>query len=203
MSEHFLAYDERPIKNRILVLFEAVGMSGEHATYLIRTLLSEGVIRHGTVEAIDGQLTATERVREGPAGLITTTTQVSLHPENETRLLSLTTDDSREQTKRVIMSVARRDRISSWTSTIGTRSSIGSKDGPRTVAVPFAEQLAELIPPIADEVAARRGHAAVARAGARAAAPRRPGIDDRGRMVATLEDYAEVRELVADVMTTR
>ena len=50
MSEHFLAYDERPIKHKMLVLYEAAGMSGEHATYLIRTLLSEGVIRHGTVE---------------------------------------------------------------------------------------------------------------------------------------------------------
>jgi len=44
--------------------------------------------------------------REGPTGLIVTTTAVKLHPENETRLLSLTVTDTQEQTRAVMASLA-------------------------------------------------------------------------------------------------
>jgi hypothetical protein len=84
MSEKFLVYDDRPIKHRMLVLHEAAGMSSEYATYLIRTLLSEGCLRHGTVESTTEGLKPAVVEREGPAGLITSTTQVNLHAENET-----------------------------------------------------------------------------------------------------------------------
>jgi hypothetical protein len=36
--------------------------------------------------------------KQGPTGLIVTTTATRLHPENETRLLSLAVKDTREQT---------------------------------------------------------------------------------------------------------
>jgi len=42
----------------------------------------------------------------GPTGLITTTTWAALHPETETRLLSLTVRDDKEQTRAVIHSLA-------------------------------------------------------------------------------------------------
>lgn len=97
MSEKFLVYDDRPIKHRMLVLHEAAGMSSEYATYLIRTLLSEGCLRHGTVESTADGLKPVLVEREGPAGLITSTTQVSMHAENETRLISVSIDDTRDQ----------------------------------------------------------------------------------------------------------
>jgi hypothetical protein len=50
MSERTLAYSEEPIKHRFLVIYEAAGMSGEFATYLMRSLLSEGRVRYETVE---------------------------------------------------------------------------------------------------------------------------------------------------------
>ena len=94
MSEHFLVYDDRPIAHKMLVLHEAAGMSGEFATYLIRTLLSEGRLVHGTVVATPEGLKPVYVERDGPAGLITTTTQITLHQENETRLLSVPVDDT-------------------------------------------------------------------------------------------------------------
>src|SRR5918995_834128 len=48
MSERTLAYSEEPIKHRFLVIYEAAGMSGEFATYLMRSLLSEGRVRYET-----------------------------------------------------------------------------------------------------------------------------------------------------------
>src|SRR5829696_6942041 len=89
MSERTLAYSEEPIEHRFLVLFEAAGMSGDFATYLIRSLLSEGRLRYETVEKTSEGLRPRLIEREGPTGLIVTTTAVKLHPENETRLLSL------------------------------------------------------------------------------------------------------------------
>jgi hypothetical protein len=60
-------------------------------------LLSEGCLRHGTVESTADGLKPVLVEREGPAGLITSTTQVSMHAENETRLISVSIDDTRDQ----------------------------------------------------------------------------------------------------------
>ena len=148
MSEKFLVYDDSPISHKMLILHEAAGMSGEYATYLIRTLLSEGCLRHGTVESTPEGLKPTLVVREGPAGLITTTTQINLHTENETRLLSLPVDDTRTQTRAVMGAIASDNgasvNLSEW-----HQLQFWLADGERRVVVPFASRLAELIPPIA------------------------------------------------------
>jgi hypothetical protein len=84
MSERAIAYGREPLSHRILVLYEAAGMQGDWASYLIRSLLSEGVIRYETVDPKTHQVRLMERA--GPTGLIVTTTAIQLHPENETRL---------------------------------------------------------------------------------------------------------------------
>jgi hypothetical protein len=99
MSERTLAYSEEPIKHRFLVIYEAAGLSGEFATYLMRSLLSEGRVRYETVEKTSEGMKPRLIERDGPTGLIVTTTAVKLHPENETRLLSLTVTDTQEQTR--------------------------------------------------------------------------------------------------------
>src|ERR687890_2756423 len=106
MSERTLAYSEEPIKHRFLVIYEAAGMSSEFATYLIRSLLSEGCVRYETVEKTSEGIRPRLIEREGPTGLIVTTTAVKLHPENETRLLSLTVTDTQEQTQAVMAAPA-------------------------------------------------------------------------------------------------
>ena len=44
--------------------------------------------------------------KEGPVTFLVTTTKSKLDPENETRLLSLEIDDTREQTEKVLNKVA-------------------------------------------------------------------------------------------------
>jgi hypothetical protein len=106
MSEHALAYGEEPLSHRIMVLYEAAGLTGDFSTYLVRSLLSEGRICYETVEKTRDGLKARRIEREGPTGLITTTTAVGLHPENETRLLSVTVTDTPEQTKQIMLAQA-------------------------------------------------------------------------------------------------
>ena len=200
MSERYLIYDDQPIKHKMLVLHEAAGMSGEFAAYLIRTLLSEGCLRHGTVESTANGLKPVMIEREGPAGLITSTTEVHLHAENETRLLSVPIDDTRHQTKRVMAAIARNNShaadLADW-----HELQYWLADGERRVEVPFAMTLADLIPPIAVRLRRDfgsllglvRAHALLHRA--------TRSVDEHGAIVATVDDYAAVRELVEDLIS--
>jgi hypothetical protein len=106
MSERALAYSQEPLAHRFLILFEGAGLGGDFSQYLVRSLLSKGRIRFETVEKTAAGLVPKLIEREGPTGLIITTTRHDLHPENETRLLSLEVDDSAEQTRAVLLAQA-------------------------------------------------------------------------------------------------
>jgi hypothetical protein len=199
MSEHAIVYDQEPLQHRILVIYEAAGMASDLSTYMIRSLLSEGRVRYVTVEkAKGGELRPRLIDREGPTGLIVTTTELKLHPENETRLLSLTVTDSAEQTRAVLLAQAGEAAeleaeawhdLQAWLA-----------DQPNRVVVPYASDLAAAIPPVA--VRLRRDFPAVL-ALVRAHAVLHQANRERdqlGRIVASLADYAEVRVLVADLV---
>jgi CHC2 zinc finger len=201
MSERALAYSKEPLAHRVLVLYEAVGMQNDFVSYLIRSLLSEGRIRYETVVKTKNGMEPLLIEREGPTGLLVTTTAVNLHPENETRLLSIPVTDSREQTAAVLAAIAATDQphadddlepwraLQRWLET-----------GERRVVVPFAADLAEMVPPVAVRLRRDftmllglvRAHALLHRATRER--------DDAGRIVATLDDYAIVRDLVADLI---
>ena len=199
MSEHALAYDREPLAHRMLVIYEADGMAGEMQSYLIRSLLSEGKVRYVTVEKTKAGLNSRLIEREGPTGLIVTTTAVKLHPENETRLLSLTVNDSPAQTRAVLLAHADGSghignvepwhQLSEWLAA-----------GPTTVDIPYAHSLAEAIPPVA--VRLRRDFTTVLsliRAHALLHRATREIANDI--VMATMADYAVVRELVSDLVS--
>jgi hypothetical protein len=199
MSEKTLAYSEEPIKHRFLILYEAAGMNGDFQTYLIRSLLSEGKLRYETIEKTSEGLKPRLIEREGPTGLIVTTTQEKLHPENETRMISLGVTDTQEQTRDVLAALAEEEisspDLESW---VALQEWVGLSA--RRVTIPYAKTLAGLIPPVA--VRLRRDFSAVLnliRAHALLHQINRER-DDQGRLIASIEDYRVVRELVADLV---
>jgi biotin operon repressor len=201
MSERTLAYSEEPIKHRFLVIYEAAGMSGEFATYLMRSLLSEGRVRYETVERTSEGMKPRLIEREGPTGLIVTTTAVKLHPENETRLLSLTVTDTQDQTRAVMAALAQEAGEAGPNFEPWHALQVCLESAEHRVWIPYAKKLAELIPPVA--VRLRRDFGALlnlirAHALLHQASRER---DAEGRIVATIEDYARVRELVADLVS--
>lgn len=199
MSERALAYSDEPLQHRFLVLYEANGMQGEMASYLIRSLLSEGCIRYETVEKTKDGMQAKLIEREGPTGLLVTTTAVSLHPENETRLLSLTVTDTPQQTRDIFTALAEDE-----TTTIDKTRWHALQDwleaSEHRVVIPYAKTLAEMIPPLAVRLRRdfgailnlTRGHAILQQAVR--------DLDDDRRIIARIEDYSVVRELVADLV---
>lgn len=200
MSERALVYSAEPLKHRFLVLFESAGIAGDFANYIIRSLLSEDRLRYETVERTpDGRLASRVIEREGPTGLLLSTTRLRLHPENETRFFSIPIDDSAAQTVAVLEAVARQDSgadidpawhaLQNWLSTVDNRT-----------VIPYAAALAKAINPVAVRLrrdfpavlSLIRSHAFLHRATRHK--------DAEGRVIATLDDYTAVRNLVADLV---
>jgi hypothetical protein len=136
--------------------------------------------------------------KEGPTGLITTTTAPKLHPENETRLLSLGVIDTPDQTRAVMRALAADDAAkintvayAPWHALQGWLAA-----GERQVVIPFAAALAGRVPPVAVRLRRDfqllltliRAHALLHRATRER--------DDQKRIIATVADYAAVRALV-------
>jgi len=202
MSERALAFGEEPLSHRFLVIAEASGMEGDMHSYLIRSLLSEGVLRYEFVEKTKDGMKNRLIEREGPTGLFVTTTQVSLHPENETRLLSLIANDSPEQTKAIFAVLADEDRdedaidFACWHA---LQDWIGA--GEARVTIPFAKQLTKRISTVATRLRRDVAHVlALIRAHALLHQANRKR-DPKERIVAMLDDYRTVRELIADLLS--
>jgi hypothetical protein len=198
MSERALAYSEEPLSHRMLVVFEAAGLASDFASYLLRSLLSEGCIRYETVEKTPEGLKPRLIVREGPTGAIITTTSLKLHPENETRLLSIPVTDSPAQTAAVLLAQAVGPEVIDYAPWHALQGWI--ETGNRDVVIPFAADLARLIPPAAvrlrrdfpNVLTLIRSHALLHQANRE--------LDADGRIIAGLADFAAVRDLVADLV---
>lgn len=200
MSELGLVYMEDSLEHRIVVLYEAFALADDSAAaYIVRSLLSEGRLKHQTTIKQKGVLIE----KPGPTGLITTTTRVALHEENETRLISVTVDDTKIQTGRVLQQQARQAAgedtagldVEPWHALLAWL-----ETGEHRVVVPFAPALSGLVPPIATRL--RRDFPQVlALVQAHALLHRETrGQDDLGRIVAQLHDYAVVREIAAPLI---
>jgi hypothetical protein len=200
MSERALAYSEEPLSHRVLVIYEAAGLAGDLATYLVRSLLSEGKIRYETVEKTRDGLKPKLIERDGPTSLLMTTTAVKLHAENETRYLSLAVTDTPAQTAAVLRRLADEEPAEPLDLAPWHALQEWLAGAPADVSVPFAGPLAEMVPPVAVRLRRDfgmvltlvRSHALLHRASR--------DVDERGRIVATLDDYAVVRDLVAELI---
>jgi hypothetical protein len=200
MSDKVLAYSNEPVSNRFLVIYEAAGMTGDMATYLMRSLISEGRIRYETLEVTKEGIRPRLIEREGPTGLITTTTRINLHPENETRMLSLSIADSQKQTRNVFLALAESENreapnLNRWHS---LQKWIEHAD--HDVVIPFAGTLALTVPTSATRLR-RDFHTVLSLIKAHAILHQaQRSRDSKNRIEATLHDYSAVSELIEDLL---
>ena len=197
MSERALIYMEESFAHRTIVLFEAVALREERektesnlTAYIIRSLLSEGEIRYPvTVRGPDGNMVTKMIVKKGPTNFICTTTATSLHNENETRMFSLPTNDSAEQTRNILLSMAAgpSPAAADFAEWHAYDDWLGHAN--HRVAIPYARYLAENVPPVA--VRLRRDFRGVLRLIETHATMHQQNrkTDEAGRIIATEADY--------------
>jgi hypothetical protein len=206
MSERALVYSEEDFRHRILYIVEAEPVAGEGlGAYFLRTLISENKLVYETTEKDGDRLITRVIEKPGPTGVILTTTRLRLHPENETRMLSLTVSDDPQLTRQIMRAIAVRDDEPTDNDTLEPWWALQwwlELGGERRVTDEnrFLLALAEMIRVVA--VRLRRDFALVRSlifAHALLHQASRPR-DSADRVVATLQDYAAVRELVAEIV---
>jgi hypothetical protein len=205
MSKKYLFYTNESLAHRFIVIPEWASIAGdEELVASLRTLLSEGRLVHGTVDG-DGRKEGRRIEKDGPTGLLMTTTAASVDVELETRCLSFITDDTPEQTRRVFEVLAElEDEVEDELSVDFDRWQVLQRwlagAGERRVRIPFVRALAALMPDGATRLRRDfvsmlnliRAHALLHQA--------TRGRDDQGRVVATVADYAAVHELMDDLI---
>ncbi len=209
MSERALVYMRESFSHRTIVLFEAVALREQRekaesnlTAYFVRSLLSEGRISYPVAvrDKEDGGWVTKTIVKEGPTNLLLTTTATSLHSENETRIISLPTNDTPQQTQAILLQLAS-DRPSDVNFEEWRDFQAWIETAEHRVVIPYARYLAQKMPPVA--VRLRRDFKALlclieSHAILHQLSRAR---DDRGRVVANEADYLAVRELVADLIS--
>ncbi|MCH7574123.1 MAG: hypothetical protein IIA59_03270 [Candidatus Marinimicrobia bacterium] len=201
MSERALAYSTEPLVHRMLVIYEFSGLSNEFSSYLVRSLLSEGRIAYETVERTKQGMVTKLITREGPTGLLTTTTKVKIHPENETRLLSINVVDTPEQTQKIMLEQAKPTKRDPKMLLRWHEYQEWLRSGPANIIVPYAYALAKCIPPVAVRLrrdfrlllALIKSHALMHK--------HNRETNAYGDIIAVIEDYAVVNELVSDILS--
>jgi hypothetical protein len=204
LSEKALLYFEGGFAHKILSMGEAMATEEQaFQDYLLRELMSAGRLDYPTCQKLgDGQILTVMITKEGPVSFLVTTTKAKLHPENETRMLSLEIDDSERQTKAVLRKIAAsgdgmtEGDLEEWRDFqrwLGT--------GDREISIPFADSLAELIPPAAVRLRRDFGQVLTAIDAHTLLHREHRPRNDRGDIVADIDnDYRAIYQLMASIL---
>jgi hypothetical protein len=199
MSERALIYDTRGFEHTILSMAEAASVEERS----VQDLLLRELMSAGKLEYTRGDITIK---KTGPVSFMVTTTKNRLHPENETRMLSLEIDDTEAQTGAVIAKIMAIEGLNAADTAINVEPwqdfqrwlAIGNTK----VFVPFAEELGQLMPKsvvrlrrdAGQVLSAIKAHALLHR--------QHREVDDRGQIVADVErDYAAAYGLLNDILS--
>ena len=157
MSEKALVYlKDLDLKHKHLVIGEAAGMSEGNGRALLRQLLSEGKVKYATVQSTnkDGLTGSTLPTLEGPCGLVMTTTEGTLHHEDETRMLSLDIKESPDQIREALLAQAMGANENTKLIDLDPWYEFYQlvKDGPQEVRIPFARDIVQELPTNHDRI---------------------------------------------------
>ena len=197
-----LFYTEDDLRHRTLVFYEAnkLGDEDDDLARVLRTLISEGRLKY---EVTDVRTHATKLLeKEGPVAFISTTCKTRLDDEIETRILSLHSDSSDEMTREVVRAILLGATEAPAEPDLGEWHALDRwlAANKRPVVIPWAAALAGF--DLAGPPRLRRDISnllALARANALLHQATRE-IDGGDRVVAKLDDYRVVVELLSDAL---
>ena len=208
-SARTVIYDDADLAHRVLVFPEADSIpAGEDnpAASALRSLLTDGRLAYKVTvrDPESGEFVVKDIEKDGPTVLVSTSVR-RLAPQFDSRVFVLEVPDERGQIRAALDAQAAlevggppdvplRDALVAFQELLGARA-------PWDVVVPFAPALATAIgrTPAAPRVTRDFGRIVSLIKAAAIVRHRHRATDERGRLVATIKDYATVRELVADV----
>jgi len=200
-----LVYNDEQFTHRTVILTEADSLPEDGpAASAVRSLMSDGEMTYEVVEKGDeGKHHVRKIVKPGPTGLITTSTK-PLGDQASTRTLTVSISDSPEQTRLVMRAQA--DRANDELAQPDFEPWIAAQRwlelaGDRRVVIPFAHELADMIP--ATAVRMRRDFSqllTVIQVNALLHQLQRER-DGQRRIIATFDDYDAARSLLEEVFT--
>jgi len=103
--------DKNSLKHKLLIAGEEEGIFGSN--YPLRELISSKKLKLGAPikDTISGKMKTVEYEVEGPIALLFSTTQPAINYENATRCFTLSLDENREQTRKILQSQRHRDTL--------------------------------------------------------------------------------------------
>lgn len=205
-SERILIYNAESFENKMVIFSEADSLpeDGPGAAAL-RAIITDNKMSYETVvkaKGKDGESFKTQKIeKKGPTGCITTSTR-HLREQLGTRMLTMTINDSPEQTRAILLAIANdvnENALSPNMDDFKAFQTYLECYGNRKVYVPLALELAEYVP--VDQVRMRRDFKQFLTAIQTSALlyQFQRKIDSQGRIIATCDDYLYAVEVFGEL----
>jgi hypothetical protein len=172
------------------------------ATRALREMLSAGRLTKMMPAKVDGEIVTVTVEQEGPIAFVESTTSARVFEEDANRCIMLSTDERRVQTKTIMRRLAL--HASGKVQTEGPRIIALHHAAQRllerrSIVIPFAERLADLLEVFADRVECRRAYPMVLSIVQASALlhQRQRKTDQDGRLIAEPADYAIAARLLS------
>lgn len=130
------------------------------ATRALREMISSGRLHKFVTIKLDGKMQSVEIVQDGPIAFIESTTLTTIFPEDANRALLLSTDETPEQTRRIVSAIARNATESSPRQQrfIQRHHALQRMLKRCPVVIPYAERIGEFMPSERPEARRTIGH---------------------------------------------
>ncbi len=172
------------------------------ATRALREMLSAGRLTKMMPAKVDGEIQTVTIEQEGPIAFVESTTSARVFEEDANRCIMLSTDERRRQTKTImrrLAAVASGKVRSDVARVVARHHAVQRLLERRSIVIPFAERLADLLEAFADRVECRRAYPMVLSIVQASALlhQRQRKTDQDGRLIAEPADYAVAARLLS------
>ena len=200
-SEKSFIYIRRSFKNSVLIMSEADSIPDEGAAAsAMRALAENNEMRYIVTVRSNGQFEAQEIIKQGPTGLLTTSTRSISHQLN-TRMFEIEIPDDPERTRLILNSIFDdTPELKDTKQLLALQEWIGFV-GSRDVSIPRAmrEAIRDHLPDTMSRIL-RDGKQLLSMIEASAILHQKQRYEDyAGRIIATIDDYALAHELLAPI----